>query len=319
MRGLALTGVLLVLGCAATVSPDPSGEADDGASPDAGTAPVGDDPIEKPTPEACDKMDIMFVIDNSGSMGGEQENLATNFPAFVDVLDTFVASDGGALDYRIAVTTSGVDKSWTKTLPGIPIPISEGNDGGDNGAFRQDCGMTRRWIERGDANVKDTFSCVAQVGTDGPAKEMQLEALNQAVTARVSDGVNSGFMRDDALLAVVVLTDENDCSRTDDNFTIGFEEDVCDNPTPVNQYVQVLDGVKGDRSRWATAVIAGVGPGDCSSDLGNAEEATRLIDFANQTGNNAVKSSICDGDLAGGLAAALDTFEQACETFTPIE
>ena len=105
----------------------------------------------------------------------------------------------------------------------------------------------------------------------------------------------------------------------DDNFTIGFEEDVCDTATPVSQYVQVLDGDKGDRSRWATAVIAGVGPGDCQSDLGAAQEATRLMEFANLTGNNAATSSICDGDLSGGLAAALATFEQACETFTPIE
>jgi len=319
MRILALCGsAILALGCGATGTADPIG--DDGQM-DNPQDPVGNPPLPPPpgAQERCDKMDILFVIDNSGSMGGEQENLASNFPAFVDILDTFVASDGSPLDYRVAVTTSGVNKSWSKTLPGIPIPIEEGTDGGDDGAFRQDCGMTRRWLERSDADVKNTFSCVAQVGTDGPADEMQLEALNQAVTSRVSDGINAGFLRDDALLAVVILTDENDCSRMDDNFTIGFEDDVCDGATPVNQYVSILDSVKGDRSRWATAIIAGIGPGDCSSDLGAAEEATRLLDFADQIGTNAVRSSICDGDLATGLQKALETFDQACETFTPIE
>jgi hypothetical protein len=263
-------------------------------------------------------MDILFVIDNSGSMGGEQTNLADNFPAFVDVLDTFVNNDGSPLDYRVAITTTGVNKSWSKTLPGFPVPIEDGVDDGDNGAFRQQCGMTRPWIERADADVKGTFSCAAQVGTDGPGDEMPLEALNQAITDRVSDGVNDGFMRDDALLAIVILTDEDDCSYINDNFTLGFDENLCDDPTAVDQYVSIVDSVKGDRSRWAVSVIAGVN-GDCSSALGDAAAANRLVSFAGQVGNNATQSSICEGDLATGLADALAKFEQACESFEPIE
>jgi len=49
------------------------------------------------------KMDILFVIDNSGSMSQEQTNLVANFPQFVSVLE---ASN---LDYRVAVTTTSVD------------------------------------------------------------------------------------------------------------------------------------------------------------------------------------------------------------------
>lgn len=316
MRTCALIGAVALLGCGASATTDPGTGTED-SNPDA-AAPVGNPPLPPPEVEPCDKMDILFVIDNSGSMGGEQTNLADNFPAFVDVLDAFANEDGSPLDYRVAVTTTGVNKSWTKSLPGIPVPITDDTSGGDDGAFRQQCGMTRRWIERGDSDVQGTFSCVAQVGTSGPGDEMPLEALNQSVTARVADGVNQGFLRDDALLAVVLLTDEDDCSYIDNNFTLGIAEDLCDDPTPVDQYVSVLDAVKGDRSRWAVSVIAGVN-GDCSSTLGNADAATRLVDFAGQVGGNAVQSSICDGDLAQGLADALETFEQACESFTPID
>src|SRR5688572_25330250 len=35
-------------------------------------------------PEACELVDLVFVIDNSGSMAGEQENLIASFPGFVD-------------------------------------------------------------------------------------------------------------------------------------------------------------------------------------------------------------------------------------------
>ena len=67
------------------------------------------------------------------------------------------------------------------------------------------------------------------------------------------------------------------------------------------------------------AVIAGPGPGQCTSNFGDAAEATRLRDFVTQTGQNAVFSSICDGDLAGALGDAIDTFDAACQTFPDID
>lgn len=88
---------------------------------------------------------------------------------------------------------------------------------------------------------------------------------------------------------------------------------------PPSSTVDFLDTLKGNRSRWATAVIAGPGPGDCTSELSDAEEATRLRDFVQQTGDNAVLSSICEDDLSGALAEALETFKDACESFEPID
>ena len=79
------------------------------------------------------------------------------------------------------------------------------------------------------------------------------------------------------------------------------------------EYSEFLDEVKQGRGRWAAAVIAGLA--DCSSDFGNAVEATRLKDFAAQAGDNVITHSICDGDLTAALEAALDTFTEACEVF----
>src|SRR5690606_37322104 len=50
-------------------------------------------------------VDILFVIDNSGSMGEEQAILAANFGAFIDVLER---PDVKA-NYRLGVTTSDTD------------------------------------------------------------------------------------------------------------------------------------------------------------------------------------------------------------------
>jgi len=262
--------------------------------------------------EACGKMDIVFVIDNSGSMGQEQDNLATNFPLFINVLDNF----DNELDYRVGVTTTGKDYNYTMTLPGIgSIPAS--TSGGDNGELLQRCDMTRRWVEPGDPNVADTFACAAQVGTSGPADEMPLASLKLALDDRIADGTNAGFLRDDALLAIVILTDEDDCSY-EQSVSLGFTESLCSSQMePVSSYSDFLTNLTGDAGRWAVATIAG--PTDCSSEFGNAAEATRLKDFTNIAGANGVFSSICDGDLAAALQTALETFDTACNDFPPID
>ena len=108
-------------------------------------------------------------------------------------------------------------------------------------------------------------------------------------------------------------------TRTDNDFDLGFADTLCGAVEPVSTYVDAFDAFKEERGRWAVSVIAGIGPGDCSSSLGNAAEATRLVEFAALTGDNAITSSICDGDLSQGLADALATFEAACNNFPIID
>ncbi len=261
----------------------------------------------------CEKMDILFVIDDSGSMGEEQSNLATNFPLFVEVLNSFTSSAGTPIDYHLGVTTTSVTKSWT--IAGV---IPDDQDGPDGALINNGCTMPRKWLEREDTDVPGTFSCVAQA-VGGANEEMPLEAIRLAITARIDDSANQGFFREDALLAIVVLTDEDDCSRSDNNFDVPAFTDFCDTVNDVGSYITTLDQVKGERGRWATAFIAGTGPGSCMSDFGSAQEATRLLDFASQAGTNAISSSICDGDLASALGDALSTFEAACQSFPPID
>ncbi len=274
--------------------------------------------------EVCSKMDILFIIDDSGSMGEEQGNLAQNFPQFIQVLDNYMTQTGGALDYRVAVTTTGRDLDYViepEPIPGFPgvfppIPMSES---GDNGVMRQECGMTKRWIDGSDSDAASTFSCVAEVGTGGPSLEMPLYATQLALGDRISDGTNVGFLREDSLLGVIILTDEDDCSRTDNNFTLGNDQCGSNNPDylPPSDTIDFLDQLTGSRGRWATAVIAG--PTSCSSSFGDAIKASNLQDFVSQTGTNAVFSSICDGDLSTPLQEAIATFDAACKSFDPID
>jgi hypothetical protein len=309
----------LLLTFAAACGPGVSGSDDTGGD-DTGGPDAGPRPDSGPvSTQRCQKMDLLFVIDNSGSMAEEQSNLATNFPQFATLLNEYLVDTGLPLDYRVAITTTGRDVDYVEVIPAIPpllpeqqIPLSED---GDDGAFRQSCSMPRKWLERTDADMVNTFACAANVGTGGPGWEMQLHASELALGARVTDGTNAGFLRDDALLAIVYLTDEDDCSRHDNNFT-HYADQPC-TTEPVSQWVQFFDDLKGDRGRWATAVIAG--PTDCTSDFGDAVAANRMMEFVNLTGENAVFASICDGNLAPALQDALDTFTAACETFPDVD
>ncbi len=331
-NAMAIGAVLTIaVGCGGALDRESDSEGGDEAGDGDGTGDgTGDgdgDGSGGGVAERCSKIDFVFVVDDSGSMELEQNNLTDNFPDFISVIDGFTTDSGDPLDYRIAVTTSGRDldyvvdppKECVPILGCVDLPAVPASENGDNGAFKQKCDMSRRWIERADSDVSGTFSCAARVGTGGPSIEMPLYTTELALTERVSDGTNQGFLREDALLALVILSDEDDCSRTDNNFSV--ESDQCHpewpENVPIDHFTTFLDTVKGDRGRWATAVIAG--PNNCSSDFGDATNARRLQQFVTDTGTNAVFSSICQGDLSGALGDALETFDAACEAFPPVE
>jgi hypothetical protein len=149
---------------------------------------------------------------------------------------------------------------------------------------------------------------------------MPLAAMRTAFEERIADGSNAGFRRQDALLAIVILTDENDCSY-EQSVTLGFAESLCSSQMePPANYNTFLDTYTGDHGRWAAAIIAGPGPGPCSSTFGDADYAERLVQFSNTAGpSNALVSSICAGDLTVGLMDALELFDTACDNFPPID
>jgi hypothetical protein len=280
---------------------DPADDNDPGGGGDEGGSGGGEG--GEPN-QGCSKMDLLFVIDNSGSMMQEQTNLIANFPKFITVLEQ------SGLDYRVAVTTTARNYTFNimTTAGTFPVDLV-----GESGEMLKKGTMTKRWIDRGDPDVSGTFSTLANVGTDGSGTEMPLGAIRDAFEDRMQDGTNMGFRRSDALLGIVILTDENDCSYEQSvTFTDAGSEMCVAMMEPPASYKTFLDQYTGNPTRWATAIIAGAGPGACSSSFGGAQEATRLIEFRNVIGTNAILSSICDGDLSIGLMQATMLFESAC-------
>jgi hypothetical protein len=165
-------------------------------------------------------LDILFVVDNSTSMTEEQDSLATNFKAFMNVL---AAVPGGLPSVHVGVVSSDVgvapfqpegcrlagDDGLLQNTPRIP-----GCTAMQAGArFIEDVpsGDTRQKNYAGELDA--AFQCIAKLGTDGCGYEQHLEAMRLALDG--SRPENAGFLRRDAYLAVVILADEDDCSARD--------------------------------------------------------------------------------------------------------
>jgi hypothetical protein len=169
-------------------------------------------------------LDILFVIDNSGSMGEQQAALAANFPRMIDVLEQL---DGPLPNLHIGVTTSDVGMTSVTGMTGPDLGIGGQNGGcagqGDNGALRTSTALGGAAfisdVELPDGTrdrnytgaLRDVFAEIAQVGAQGCGFEQHFSAMSRAFT----NPANAGFLRADANLAVVIVADEDDCSVLD--------------------------------------------------------------------------------------------------------
>ena len=190
-------------------------------------------PLQKPEPmpvgesaqyrevNPINKVDIVFVIDNSGSMREEQQNLRDNFAMFMQQLNV-----PGA-DLHIGVVSSDLGAG-----AGNPQTACSG-PGGDNGVFCRTRGGVAGPVDRCTTCMVDVtggrflrtvnpnftgsivqrFGCMANFGTNGCGFEHSIGALQKALTSPE----NGAFVRDDAYLAFIIITDEDDCTAPADS------------------------------------------------------------------------------------------------------
>jgi hypothetical protein len=173
--------------------------------------------------------DILFVIDDSGSMSEEQANLRDNLGIFIDTL----AASAVQNEFRIGVTNTSVEEyKVSASAPpvqaygsgpsyGVPYPdgalvaIRQVAGLGVSGSFIYDA-PTSTWggnriLDAGTASLQQDFKANVLVGTRGSGREQPFRAARLALTERLA-GANAGFLRPGARLAIFFLTDEDDCS-----------------------------------------------------------------------------------------------------------
>lgn len=168
-------------------------------------------------------VDILFVIDNSTSMQEEQDKLAKTFEAFIKELTKQEIND-----FQIGViTTDMFDSSHAGRL------VSKDN--------------APRIIKRSELSAEaviEAFKSNVNVGNKGSQLERPFDAIRAALSPTLRNGWNKGLLREDAILAIVILSDEDDCSY--DPAKLGAPRNVgCRRPSEYPYYGKdgkVIDG-----------------------------------------------------------------------------
>lgn len=147
------------------------------------------DQIDRLVQVEVPEVDVLWVVDNSGSMGGEQDQLAANFPVFMN----YFLNSG--LDYHIGLTTTDM------------------SNGGERGILMPAAGY--RWIDNDTVSASSVFAeMTGSIGVTGSADEMGRDATFSALEIQAQPYMpNEGFLREEASLHVVVISDENDYSE----------------------------------------------------------------------------------------------------------
>jgi hypothetical protein len=162
-------------------------------------------------------VDLLFVVADSAGMAGKQQALAAGFPALLRALTLPAAGLGGGLpDLRVGVVSADLGAPGSH-LAGCELgdravlraPV-EGCAAAPDGRFLITLDGGARTNFKGDPAA--AFSCLgAALGSGGCGFEQPLAAARRALD-QDQPVENDGFHREGALLGVMILADEDDCS-----------------------------------------------------------------------------------------------------------
>lgn len=281
------------------------------------------------------RVDLLFVVDDSTSMREEQVALAAEFPRMLRKLTSGDHDEDGTPELKpvtdlhlgLVSTDLGTDAVFGAACN------ATGDDGRllhtsvVDGCDKDYPTFLEYQQSNGDADTlaKD-FACMAQLGTHGCGYEQPLESALKAVwpssdtqiefLASVGNDIggradreNAGFIRTGeapATLAIVVVTDEDDCSAYDPTIWTAPQYLAPDDPRvdqsvnlrcfynkeslyPIDRYLNGYRGVHaGDGARVLFAAIAGI-PIDLVD-----QNARAKVDFGDDAQREAFYQKILD-------------------------
>ncbi|MDP2313891.1 MAG: hypothetical protein Q8P41_13370 [Pseudomonadota bacterium] len=250
------------------------------------------------------QVDILWVIDNSVSMINEQAAVALGAEDFtVNLEDT-------EMDFHLGVITTDVDREnlTAGVLLGSPPVLTRLDSSG------------REW------DYASAFRARVQQGNTGSDQEKGLQAALAALSSPLAYTVNEGFLREGAMLSIVVLSDENDCS---DNGALGAASTGEDcyvragELTPVTDIVrQIVDLKDGD-----PVVVSGIVGPDIVDNCEATVPGRRYFTAIELLGG--VKADICQtdyssimdslGQVASGILTVFQLSKSAIEDTIEVE
>ncbi len=207
------------------------------------------------------KADVLIAIDNSCSMDPYQQSLAANFDSFIQF------AESAKIDYNMAIISAVIDD------PLLPV-----------GHFISGPSHPEKILTPTTPDVKTKFGAKVQIALGG-GTETCLDPMLKALTAPLINNQNAGFLREDASLALICVTDASEQSGM-----------------PATQYLNQFWNIKGHnrKTNFTFNAIAGFNPNppaNCPYDAG-ADDGTYAYLVA-QT--NGVRDEICTPDWSKTL------------------
>jgi hypothetical protein len=288
-------------------------------------------------PLEINKVDILLVVDNSGSARG----LEAALPELLDELIAGSEEPGHErpklTDLHLAVVSTDMG------LHGIEsVPSCQGS--GDDGIFiapsqeqLEECSEASAILayEEGvaTASTTETLECLPMLGIQGCGFEQPLEAMLKSMWPGSDDSIefldgtghgedaNEGFLREDSLLVVIIATDEDDCSLSDPsildprNAEPGGLNTRCamadDEAFEVERYVDGLRSLRDGDAPVLFVVVGGIPP-----ELVNAE-AQGEIDFEDPSSVDAYYDNVLDAPAMQVAISDQGTIEGTDDDLVP--
>lgn len=310
----------------ATGDPATSAPADttSGLKFDIGTAETG--AATSGGMSGCEKVDFLFVIDNSASMEDNQAALIKSFPGFIAAIQATLTATS---DYHIMVVDTDDDgrcKQPCDLASGDVIEFCAEKSYHACNANLNACDTTRgagvvhpvgsfasnkkctiaggnRYMIPGEADLPATFACVATVGTAGNPSERPMNGMTEALGAAINEpgGCNAGFLRDDAILVITVISD-------DPNYE--------DEGTAQAWYDAVLAAKNGDAG--AVVVAALIPVLDDLACINNGDiQGAHWREFVEKWGDHGIMGTVCATDYAPFFEQAVAVIDDTCDNFMP--
>jgi hypothetical protein len=241
MRSLAAMA-LLAVACGVPTSPCPA----DGSCHFTETSTYAEfNPIRT--------MDVLVVMDDSASMARRQGVLVARLAPLLEWYP------GGLPEVRVRVISSSVPSTGLAAFPGCAAGAAEPRSCAPPASGYLEatnlCGAHRNYS----GSFAEAFSCFARVGTGGCGWEQPLAAARAALEGDPQDG--SRFLRKDALFALVIITDEDDCSVPAQTTLFGDPTALPDDPALAYRCHQAGVRCAGQR---LSDVATGVELSDCA-------------------------------------------------------
>jgi hypothetical protein len=184
----------------------------------------------------------------------------------------------------------------------------------DGSTDRNSCNIadSKRWFDDQQPDVANTFGCMAALYAGNNPEQTMLAVTSALQPAIVGPGgCNDGFLRDDAVLVVTFITDEED-----DEESPGFPQQWHDQLLALkqgNETAIVVLGLVGD-----TGLPGAICPPDSIPGSTGGEYSPRLIEYVESWGSRGLWGSVCSPSYGSFFEQAVALIDMACETFEPV-